>query len=277
MKGRRSSRRRQFLSLSSSGEKGTAMALSSEQKERYKRNIMLPGVGDKGQLTLLESSVLIVGVGGLGSPAALYLAAAGVGRVGIIDGDRVDISNLQRQILHSTGDIGHRKTESAAERMRAINPDVEVWTCSSNLSVDNAVAIVGDYDFVIESTDNFKGKFLVADACHLAQRAYSHAGITEFSGQTMTVIPGKTACYRCVFQEPPPPSFVTGVMGVTPGVIGTIQATEAIKFLLGIGELLTDRLFVYDSLSLRPRTVPVERDRRCRLCGDLPTITKLKE
>lgn len=258
------------------------MNLTEEQIERYSRHIILPEVGGKGQAKLLAGKVLIVGAGGLGSPAALYLAAAGVGTIGLIDADTVELSNLQRQIIHTTTDLGRPKVESATDKMRAINPDVTVHTCCERLAAANAPAILKDYDFVIDGTDNFPSKFLVADACFFLQMPYSHAGILHFDGQTMTVIPGKTACYRCIFGAPPPPGTVpscsqAGVLGVLAGVIGCIQATEAIKFLLGIGDLLTNRLLAYNALSMKFREVSLHRNCHCPLCGEHPSITGLSD
>jgi len=177
--------------------------LTEEQIERYSRHIILPEVGGKGQEKLLAGKVLLVGAGGLGSPAGLYLAAAGVGTIGVIDADVVDLTNLQRQVIHFTADLGRPKVESAAAKMRAINPDVDVRTYQTRLTAANAADILGDYDFVIDGTDNFPSKFLVADACHFAGRPYSHAGILRFDGQIMTVVPGQTTCYRCIFNTPP--------------------------------------------------------------------------
>ncbi len=258
------------------------MNLSEQQIERYSRHIILPEVGGKGQAKLLAGKVLIVGAGGLGSPAALYLAAAGVGTIGLIDADAVDLSNLQRQIVHATPDLGRPKVASATDKMRAINPDVTVHAYRERLVAANAPTILKDYAFVIDGTDNFASKFLVADACHFMQKPYSHAGILRFDGQTLTVIPGKTACYRCVFGTPPPAGAVpscsqAGVLGVVAGVLGCIQATEAIKFLLSIGELLTNRLLVYNALSMKFRDVPLRRNRQCPLCGEHPAITELSD
>jgi molybdopterin/thiamine biosynthesis adenylyltransferase len=258
------------------------MNLTETQIERYSRHIILPEVGGRGQERLLEGRVLLVGAGGLGSPAGLYLAAAGVGTIGVVDADVVDLSNLQRQVIHSTADLGTPKVDSAAAKMRAINPDVRVNVYRERLTAANALAILAEYDFVIDGTDNFAAKFLVADACHFAGKPYSHAGILRFDGQTMTVLPGRTACYRCVFGKPPPAGAVpscsqAGVLGVLAGVMGTLQATEAIKFLLGQGRLLTDRLLVYGALDLRFREVSVKQGPDCPLCGNTPTITELRD
>jgi molybdopterin/thiamine biosynthesis adenylyltransferase len=256
--------------------------LTGEQVERYSRHIILSEVGGRGQEQLLAGRVLLVGAGGLGSPAGLYLAAAGVGTIGVIDSDVVDLTNLQRQVLHGTSDVGKPKVESAEASMAEINPDVQIRTYRERLTADNASEILADYDFIIDGTDNFPSKFLVADACHFAGKPYSHAGILRFEGQTITVLPGQTTCYRCVFKQAPPAGAVpscsqAGVLGVLAGVIGSIQATEAVKFLLGIGELLTGRLLVYDALKMRIRTIHVNRNRDCPLCGSNPTITELVE
>jgi molybdopterin/thiamine biosynthesis adenylyltransferase len=250
------------------------MKLTDKQLKRYARNIALGEVGVGGQLKLLESRVLIIGVGGLGSPVAMYLAAAGVGTIGIVDADCVDLTNLQRQVIHRTQDVGVAKVESAKSAMRSINPDVEVHSYSVRLDASNAVEIVRDYQFVIDATDNFASKFMIADVCHFENKPYSHAGILEFSGQTMTVIPGKSACYRCVFGEPPQETAgpAAGVIGALPGIIGSIQAAEAIKCLLGIGELLTDRLLIYDALKMSFREVGLQKNPRCTLCGDKAEI-----
>jgi molybdopterin/thiamine biosynthesis adenylyltransferase len=253
--------------------------MTEEQIERYSRHIILKEVGGKGQKKLFDGKVLIIGAGGLGAPIALYLAAAGVGTIGIADADNVDLSNLQRQVIHFTADIGKPKVESAKEKMQAINPDVTVVTYKEWISAANINAIIADYDFIIDGTDNFAAKFLINDACVLAGKPYSHGGILAFDGQTITVTPKKSACYRCIFPEPPPKDAIptcsqAGVIGVLPGVLGTIQATEAIKFLLEKGELLTDRLLTYNALRMKFREVPIKRRTSCPVCGDSPTITE---
>ena len=258
------------------------MSLDEQQIERYSRHIILPEVGGKGQEKLLGGKVLLVGAGGLGSPAGLYLAAAGLGTIGIVDADVVDLSNLQRQIFHTTRAVGQPKVTSAAERMQAINPDPEIRVHADRLTAANALDVIADYDFVIDGTDNFPSKFLVADACHFAGKPYSHAGILRFDGQLMTVLPGRSACYRCVFNAPPPAGAVpscsqAGVLGVVAGVIGTLQAAEALRFVLQEGDLLTDRLLVYDALRARFRNVPLKRNPHCPLCGEAPSITELKD
>ena len=257
------------------------MNLSDEQVERYSRHIILSEVGGKGQMKLLDSRVLIVGAGGLGSPVALYLAAAGVGTIGIIDADMVDLTNLQRQILHSTKDIGIPKVASAKESLNALNPDVNVITYQKRLNAANAVDIIKEYQFIIDGTDNFASKFLVADACYFAKKAYSHAGILRFTGQTTTVIPGESTCYRCIFCAPPPEGAMpscsqAGVLGVLACVIGGIQATEAIKYLLGKGNLLTGYLLTYDALDMSFRKIAIKKNDSCPLCGENPYITELK-
>jgi adenylyltransferase/sulfurtransferase len=235
---------------------------------RYARHLALPEIGADGQRRLAGGSVLVVGCGGLGSPAALYLAAAGVGTIGLVDSDTVDVTNLQRQILHSTADIGRPKVVSAAEKLRALNPGPVIVSHAERLTDRTARDLMAPYGFVIDATDNFSSKFLIADACHANGKPYSHAGILRFTGQTMTVIPGRTACYRCVFESAPPDPYPpAGPLGAVPGVIGAIQAAEAIKFIAGFGELLTDRMFVFDALALRARTVQVKRNPRCPLCG----------
>ena len=258
------------------------MKMTEQQIERYSRHIILPEVGGAGQERLFAGKVLLVGAGGLGAPAAMYLAAAGIGTIGVIDADEVDLSNLQRQVIHFTDDIGTPKVESAAAKMRAINPDVEVETYRERLTAANAPGILDHYDFVIDGTDNFASKFLVADACHFAGKPYTHAGILRFDGQVMTVLPGETACYRCVFNAPPPEGAVpscsqAGVLGVLAGVIGTLQATEAVKFILDRGELFTDSLLVYSALKASFRKVALERNSDCPLCGENPSITELKD
>lgn len=257
------------------------MKLTEDQITRYSRHILLKEVGGKGQKKLLNGRVLIIGAGGLGSPIALYLAAAGVGTIGIADADEVDLSNLQRQVIHFTADVGKAKVLSAKEKMLAINPDLNVITYHSWVTADNIAAMVAEYDFIVDGTDNFAAKFLINDACVLAGKPYSHGGILQFDGQTMTVTP-ESACYRCIFPEPPPKAVIptcsqAGVIGVLPGVLGTLQATEAIKFLLGAGDLLAGRLLTYSALRMRFREIPVKKNPKCPICGEHPTITELKD
>ena len=238
------------------------MNLNDEQIERYSRHIILQGVGGEGQEKLLNGKVLIIGAGGLGAPVALYLAAAGVGHIGIIDADVVDISNLQRQVIHFTPDIGRPKVESAKEKMNLINPDVKVTTYYDLFTKDNALDLLKDYDFVIDGTDSFPSKFLINDACVIAKKPFSHGGILRFDGQTMTHVPG-SASYRCVFKNPPPANSVptcsqAGVFGAVAGMLGTIQAAEAVRYLTGVGDLLTNRLLIFDALNMKFRTVKVK-------------------
>jgi len=256
--------------------------LTEEQVLRYSRHIILKEVGGKGQQKLLAGRVLIIGAGGLGAPIALYLAAAGVGTIGIADADVVDITNLQRQVIHFTPDVGKPKVESAAEKMRAINPDVTVKTYQEWVSAANIAQLIADYDFIIDGTDNFAAKFLINDACVLGGKPYSHGGILQFVGQTITVLPGQSTCYRCIFPTPPPKDAIptcsqAGVIGVLPGVIGSIQATEAVKYLLGKGELLTGRLLMYDALAMKFRDVAIKRNPKCPVCGTAPSITELHD
>lgn len=258
------------------------MTLTEQQIERYSRHIILEQVGGTGQEKLLSSSVLIIGAGGLGAPAGLYLAATGVGTIGIVDGDNVDLSNLQRQVIHHTDDVGLEKIKSAEAKMLAINPDLTVKTYKQWAKADNIREIIRDYDFVIDGTDNFAAKFLVNDACYFEKVPFSHAGILRFDGQLLTVLPGETTCYRCIFDGPPPAEAVpscsqAGVLGVLAGVIGSLQATEAIKYLLGLGELLTGTLLTYNALSMDFRKVQLNRNPDCLLCGDNPKITELKD
>ena len=258
------------------------MSLRADQIERYSRHILLPDVGGVGQEKLLAGRVLVIGAGGLGSPVALYLAAAGVGTIGLADADVVDVSNLQRQVIHFTPDVGKPKVVSAAGKLRAINPDVTVQTHPEWICAANIAGIIADYDFVIDGTDNFATKFLINDACVLGKKPYSHGGILRFNGQTLTVRPGESACYRCIFPAPPPKNAIptcseAGVIGVLPGVIGTLQATEAVKFLLGIGNLLTGRLLTYDARALTFREIRIRRRSNCPVCGEHPTLTELKD
>ena len=251
-----------------------ATRLTPEQIERYSRQIMVPDLGGKAQMRLRDARVLVIGAGGLGSPAAFYLAAAGIGTLGIIDPDNVESSNLQRQILHATKNIGQRKVESAKATLTELNPDVDVKTYSLRFDETNAADIAAEYQFIVDGSDNFDTKFLVNDTAIKLGIAFSHAGIVRLQGQTMTVIPGKSACYRCLFKAPPPPEEIlncqaSGILGSVAGTIGTIQATEAIKFLAGFEEgLLTDRLLVYDAKNMKFRDIEVKRDPNCASCGD---------
>jgi molybdopterin/thiamine biosynthesis adenylyltransferase len=258
------------------------VSFTNEQLERYSRHIILKEVGPAGQEKLFDSKVLIIGAGGLGAPAAMYLAAAGVGTIGVADADEVDLSNLQRQIIHATADVGKAKVLSAQETMRAMNPDTEVVTYREWVSSANIREIIEDrdYDFVIDATDNFPVKFLINDACVLLKKAFSHGGIIRFQGQLMTYVPGEGPCYRCAFHEPPPPDLVptckqAGVLGVMGGVIGTLQATEALKYLLGLGDLLTGSLLTYDAIRMEFRKIRLGVNRHCRVCGEDADIREL--
>ncbi len=250
------------------------------QLERYSRHILLQDVGVEGQMKFLEAKVLIVGAGGLGAPAAMYLAAAGIGTIGIVDSDTVDISNLQRQIVHFTKDIDVPKVDSAKETMLAINPDIEIRTYRECLVAANIRDIISGYDFVVDGTDNFPTKFLVNDACVMENIPYSHGGILRFDGQTMTVVPGESACYRCSFRKPPPPDAVptcsqAGVLGAIAGMLGTIQAAETLKYITGVGDLLTNTLLSFNAKSMDFRKVPLSKQENCPVCGENPSITEL--
>jgi thiazole biosynthesis adenylyltransferase ThiF len=257
------------------------MAFTNEQLERYARHIILKEIGVKGQKKLLNGKVLIIGAGGLGAPAAMYLAAAGVGTIGIVDADEVDLSNLQRQIIHATADVGKPKVISAKETMEAMNPDVKVIAIQEFVSSENIMDLIADYDFIIDGTDNFPAKFLINDACVMAKKPFSHAGIIRFKGQLMTYVPGQGPCYRCVFRDPPPKNAVptckeAGVVGAMGGVIGSLQAMEAIKYLTGVGDLLTGRLMTFDAIKMEVRTIKLpEHVKNCPVCGENPTITEL--
>jgi molybdopterin-synthase adenylyltransferase len=258
------------------------MALSDTELERYARHIVLREVGGVGQARLKAARVLVVGAGGLGSPVILYLAAAGVGTIGVVDDDVVALSNLQRQIAHRTADIGRPKTESAARAAAAINPDVRVEPHQMRLGPDNASELIGRYDIVADGSDNFATRFLVNDACFFAGKTLVSAAVTEFDGQLATFKPyaGDWPCYRCIFPEPPPPGTVpscseAGVLGAAAGVMGTLQALEVLKEITGAGESLAGKLLIYDALATRFRTVRVRRDKACALCGEHPTRTSL--
>lgn len=244
------------------------MGLSIKEQLRYSRQLALPEIGEAGQAKLAAARVLLIGVGGLGSPAGLYLVAAGIGTLGLADGDRLDLSNLQRQIAHSTADVGRLKVESAARIFHDLNPAVRLQLHPERMTATNALTLLKDYDFVVDATDNFESKYLIAEVCQTAHKPYSHAGILRFFGQTLTVVPGQTACYRCIFSDPPPPPIApVGPLGVVPGIMGTIQAAEAIKFVLGVGHLLTNRLLTLDALAMQFREIPVRRNATCPLCG----------
>lgn len=254
--------------------------LSDEQIERYSRQIILPNVGGKGQEKILNAKVLLIGAGGLGSPCALYLASAGVGTIGIVDSDKVELNNLQRQVIHSMNSVGEEKVESAKKRIAGINTDVKVIPYNIRLTSKNIMDIIKEYDIVVDGSDNFPTRYLVNDACVLSKKTFSHGGIFRFDGQAITIVPGKSACYRCLFPEPPPPGLVpscqeAGILGVVAGIIGTIQANEVLKFILGIGDLLEGKLLVFNALNSSFRQVKVPKDSTCPVCGEHPTIKTL--
>jgi len=242
------------------------MEFTEDQLNRYSRNILLPEIGVEGQKKISNGKVLIIGNGGLGSAVALYLAAAGVGTIGLMDGDTVDLSNLQRQIIHFTADLNKPKVFSAKEKINQLNPDVKVITHYFRLTSENAFDFIKDYDFIVDGTDNSASKFLINDACVSAGKPFSHGGILGLEGQTMTYVPG-SACYRCLFQTPPPTGAVAGVLGAVAGLLGTIQAAETIKFLTGTGKLLTNRLLFFNAKTMQFRTIRINRPDNCPVCG----------
>ena len=254
--------------------------LRPEQYERYRRHLSLPDFGLEGQQRLLASSVLLIGAGGLGCPLAQYLAAAGVGRIGLVDFDVVEVSNLQRQVLYGTADVGRPKVEVARERIQALNPDVEVLTFCERLTSENALELFRDFDLVIDGTDNFPTRYLSNDACVLLGKPTVYGAILRFEGQASTFDARRGPCYRCLFPEPPPPGSVPscaegGVLGVLPGIIALIQATEAVKLLTGVGEPLIGRFLHYDALAMRFDEFRFEKDPDCPVCGEHPTVTEL--
>jgi len=258
---------------------------TEEQIKRYARHIILPEVGGKGQEKLLNSKVLVIGAGGLGSPAILYLAAAGVGTIGIVDFDVVDFSNLQRQVIHNTERVGTPKVESAKKTVEMLNPDVKVITYNTRISKENIMDIIKDYDVVLDGTDNFPTRFLINDACYFAGKPLVSAAMLRFEGQVSVFdyrMKEKSPCYRCLFPEPPPPGLVpscqeAGILGSIGGIMGCIQATEAIKLILGIGEPLVGKLLIMDALSMDFRKVKLRKDPNCPLCGEKPVIKELIE
>jgi sulfur-carrier protein adenylyltransferase/sulfurtransferase len=261
-------------------EPGELPELSHEELLRYSRHLLLPEVGVLGQRRLRSARVLLIGAGGLGSPAALYLAAAGVGTLGLVDFDRVDLTNLQRQILHGTSAVGRTKLDSAAERIGDLNPGVTVNPHAVRLSRENALGIIAGYDIVVDGSDNFPTRYLVNDACVMLRRPYVYGSIFRFEGQASVFALKDRPCYRCLYPEPPPPGLVPtcaegGVLGVLPGVIGSIQALETIKLILDAGDSLAGRLLLFDALRLRFRELRLRRDPACPVCGDAPTIHEL--
>ena len=258
------------------------MGLSKEHIARYSRQLILPEIGVQGQQRLRGASVLIVGAGGLGCPAALYLAAAGVGRIGIIDRETVALSNLHRQVLHATAAVGQLKSQSAKSQLELLNPDVTVIAIQESLTAANARELLRPYDLVLDGSDNFPTRYLVNDACILSGKPLVHGGVIHFVGQVLTILPRRSACFRCVFPEPPQPGVIpscqeAGVLGSVAGVLGTLMAHEALKLLLGLGEPLVNRLLVFDGKTSRFREVPLRRHLGCAVCGEVPTIRELVE
>lgn len=256
--------------------------LSPSDRQRYSRHLLIPEVGEEGQQKLLESKVLLIGAGGLGSPAALYLAAAGIGTLGIIDNDVVDVTNLQRQILHTEDWVGKPKVDSAYERLHALNPAIEIRKHATHLTSDNAVELFQDYDIIVDGCDNFTTRYLVNDACVLMNKPNVHGSIFRFEGQATFFKPHDGPCYRCLYPEPTPPDMApscaeAGVLGVLPGLIGTIQALETIKWIIGAGDLLIGRLLQVDTLAMKFYQRKLRRDPECPICGEKPTITKLED
>ena len=256
------------------------MSLSNEEIQRYSRHLIMPEVGMEGQLKLKQARVLLIGTGGLGAPLGLYLAAAGVGRLGLVDFDVVDHSNLQRQVIHGTKDVGRKKLDSASDRMLDINPHIQIDRHEVALSSENAMEVLAPYDIVVDGTDNFPTRYLVNDACVLQKKPNVYGSIFRFEGQaSVFAFPGGP-CYRCLYPEPPPPGLVPscaegGVLGILPGLIGVVQATETVKLILGSGDLLVGRLMLYDALAMRFRELKLRRNPDCPACGDHPTVTKL--
>ena len=257
------------------------MPLTDKQLERYSRHINVHEFGVEGQEKLINSKVLVIGTGALGSPAIMYLAAAGIGTLGLCDADTVDFSNLQRQIIHHTADVGKLKTSSALEKVNAINPEVKVNIHNALVNGANIDGIISGYDFVLDCTDNFEAKFLINDECVRNNKPFCHGAVIRFSGQAMTYVPGKGPCYRCVFKNPPPKDAVptckqAGVVGAMGGVIGSLQAMEAVKYLTGAGELLTGSLLTFDALKMQWHKIKLPSDtEKCAVCGKNPTITTL--
>ena len=253
--------------------------LTPQQVQRFSRHIIMPQVGSIGQRKLMDASVLLIGAGGLGSPLAMYLAAAGVGKIGIVDFDDVDITNLHRQLLHGHDDIGRPKVDSAEDTIREINPDAEIVKIAKHINSENAMEIAEEFDILIDGTDNFPTRYLINDLGVLMDKPVIHGSIFMFDGQVTTFLPGQ-GCYRCLYPAPPPPGMVpscaeAGVLGVLPGIIGSLMATEAIKLILGIGKPLVNRLLMVDALDMDMRTVKIRKDPNCPACGENPTVTEL--
>lgn len=255
---------------------------SDEYLEHFSRHIRLPEFGRAGQEKISQARILIIGAGGLGSPAMTYLATAGVKKIGLFDPDVVDISNLPRQIVHKPSTVGLSKVISAAKRLKELNPELELETSQVRLKADNIMPVLDRYDVVIDGADNFPAKYLINDACVLAGRPLVHAGVLRYTGQVMTIIPNKAACYRCIFPEPPPDGVIptceeAGILNTVAGITGLIQATEAIKLVAGIGQLLTNRMLVFEALSMNIRTIELKRSDDCPVCGKKPTIKTLSD
>lgn len=254
------------------------MELTSVQQNRYSRHITLKEFGEEGQKKLLESKVLVIGTGGLGSPSLMYLAAAGIGTIGIVDEDVVDLSNLQRQVIHTTKDVGILKTQSAKNKINALNPDIRVIVHDTFINADNIIGIISDYDFILDCTDNFESKFLINDACVLAKKPFCHGAVIRFNGQVMTYVPGKGPCYRCVFGSVPTPGSVPnskqiGVFGPLPGIIGNFQVIECVKYLLGIGKPLIGRLLTVDALDMKVKVMKLpDSNKECAVCSKNASI-----
>ncbi len=258
------------------------MTLSGDQAQRYSRHILIDDIGVKGQQRIAEAKILVIGAGGLGSAVLFYLAAAGVGTIGIADSDVVDLTNLQRQIIHFTDDLNKPKIQSAREKIGRINPDVQVNTHQEFVNSKNILELIRDYDFIVDGTDNFSSKFLINDACVISEKPFSHAGVLVFDGQMMTVVPKVSACLRCIFPKPPLPSAEqgsnqVGVLGSLAGAFGTLQATEALKYIIQKGELLTNRLLIYNALELTFREVTLKKKTACPACGENPKISTLTD
>lgn len=258
------------------------MEFTEDQLQRYSRHIILPEVGGKGQKKILNAKVFIVGAGGLGCPVGYYLAAAGVGTIGMIDNDTVEMSNLQRQIAHNTDRIGVLKVESAKQTFEALNPDSRVVAIKDRITKDNIMGLIKDYDMVVDGSDNFPTRYLVNDACVLLKKPLVSGAILKFEGQVTTVLPGEGHCYRCLFEEMPPPGLVpscqeAGVLGAITGVVGALQATEVLKLILGKGDVLKNTLLIYDALRTTFRRVKVPKNPKCAICGENPSITELQD
>lgn len=258
------------------------MEFTEDQLQRYSRHIILPEVGGKGQRKMLQARVFIIGAGGLGCPVGYYLAAAGVGTIGMIDNDSIELSNLQRQIAHNTERLGMLKVASAKATFEALNPDVKVVGIKERITKDNILDLIKDYDIVVDGSDNFPTRYLVNDACVIAKKPLVSGAILKFEGQVTTIVPGEGHCYRCLFEEMPPAGLVpscqeAGVIGAIPGVVGSLQAIEVFKLILGKGEVLKNFLLIYDALRTTFRRVKVPKNPRCPVCGEHPTITELQD